>query len=717
MRTLKISLLVFFLSITISAQVGWFWQNPLPQGNTLESVCSTDSNEIFAVGFCGTILKSIDGGEEWISQRSGITKNLNGVSFINRYIGIAVGFDGTIIKTTNGGEYWFEVTSGTIEDLNSVQFITETILTVVGNSGTILRSNDAGISWMLQSSGITNDLNDVYFIDPNIGNAVGWGGKILRTTDGGINWTQYTFGGNPLFLSVYFLDSNYGIVVGITNRIYRTTNGGLNWTWQGPASGIYNFEDVLLINDSLGIIAGWDEANQVGKVLVTTDGGITWHFANTGEIKPFYFSVSLTGGDEVCIVGWEGIIIKSTDFGENWIEKSSGTRMPLDAISFSDELHGTAVGTYGANNTILRTNDGGLHWYPQDSNVNAGLLSVTFTDRYNGTAVGDYFDAIILRTSNGGISWNTQYFSETEELYGVSFIDSCIGTAVGYPGKILRTTDAGLNWQVQSSGTTARLKSVTLIDAENGFVVGDGGVILKTTNGGLTWTTVWVAQKDLNCVSFQSGDVGIAVGDDGLIVKTTNNGETWTSQQSGVIYDLYSVAFSNSENVTVVGGDVDVNGYVLRTTNGGDNWSIQVFTTYSLLGVCIINDSVGYICGSGGTILKTLNGGIVTEGGEIKNVNLATVENFSLSQNYPNPFNPVTKIKFEIPDQVRHDNALVTLKVYDILGREIATLVNEEKPAGEYEVEFNAANLPSGIYFYQLRAGQFTETKKMILLK
>ena len=96
-----------------------------------------------------------------------------------------------------------------------------------------------------------------------------------------------------------------------------------------------------------------------------------------------------------------------------------------------------------------------------------------------------------------------------------------------------------------------------------------------------------------------------------------------------------------------------------------------------------------------------------------------------LSTNYPNPFNPVTKIKFEIPGQARNDNALVTLKVYDLLGREVATLVNEEKPAGEYEVEFNAAKLPSGIYFYQLRAvdpstgsGQvFVETRKMVLIK
>ena len=90
---------------------------------------------------------------------------------------------------------------------------------------------------------------------------------------------------------------------------------------------------------------------------------------------------------------------------------------------------------------------------------------------------------------------------------------------------------------------------------------------------------------------------------------------------------------------------------------------------------------------------------------------------FELSQNYPNPFNPSTRIKFEIPGQTRNDNVLVTLKVYDILGNEVVTLVDEEKEPGLYEVEFIAANLASGIYIYRLHTLEFSETKKMVLLR
>jgi hypothetical protein len=108
-------------------------------------------------------------------------------------------------------------------------------------------------------------------------------------------------------------------------------------------------------------------------------------------------------------------------------------------------------------------------------------------------------------------------------------------------------------------------------------------------------------------------------------------------------------------------------------------------------------------------------------------VSVTGILNFGLGQNYPNPFNPSTKIKYTIPSvtlRQAQSDSWVTLKVYDVLGNEIATLVNEEKPAGTYEVEFNinshsgeVRNLSSGVYFYQLRSGDFIETKKMVLIK
>ena len=125
-------------------------------------------------------------------------------------------------------------------------------------------------------------------------------------------------------------------------------------------------------------------------------------------------------------------------------------------------------------------------------------------------------------------------------------------------------------------------------------------------------------------------------------------------------------------------------------------------------GVSFINNNIGTAVGWDGTILKTTNGGITF----IEDNEIAIVANFILMQNYPNPFNPITTIKYEIPK-----SGFVSLMVYDVLGNEIATLINEEKPAGDYEVNFSATSLSTGIYFYRLQTGSYSMIKKMTLIK
>ncbi|HCY76552.1 MAG TPA: hypothetical protein DHV28_11580 [Ignavibacteriales bacterium] len=122
----------------------------------------------------------------------------------------------------------------------------------------------------------------------------------------------------------------------------------------------------------------------------------------------------------------------------------------------------------------------------------------------------------------------------------------------------------------------------------------------------------------------------------------------------------------------------------------------------------MINESVGYTVGRNGRIYKTINGGGITNISE----DHPTVSEFVLFQNYPNPLNPSTKISWQSPV-----GSWQTLKVYDVLGNEVITLVNEYRNAGNYEINFDASKLSSGVYYYQIRAGSFVETKKMIYLK
>jgi hypothetical protein len=206
---------------------------------------------------------------------------------------------------------------------------------------------------------------------------------------------------------------------------------------------------------------------------------------------------------------------------------------------------------------------------------------------------------------------------------------------------------------------------------------------------------------------------------------TDTNEEDTVFKLGANVGDYWEVMFGPTMHVSVEAIDtVNIFGFQSRIINYELDGLIQYYVTFSDLFGPLDFYWSGEPPGTDyrykflvGCILDSIQyGNPVSVGQET----FATINDFSLSQNYPNPFNPSTKIKFAIPNvETRHASSLqmVTLKIYDILGREIATLVNEEKPAGEYEVGFNAINLPSGIYFYQLSAGNFVETKKMILLK
>lgn len=194
---------------------------------------------------------------------------------------------------------------------------------------------------------------------------------------------------------------------------------------------------------------------------------------------------------------------------------------------------------------------------------------------------------------------------------------------------------------------------------------------------------------------------------------STNGGAYWYEQSipSGIYPDLYSVNFSDLNTGWAVGHFYYTNsGLILNTTNRGTNWINQCDRIgFKLFSVHFINNKTGWVVGSDGTILKTTNGGAEPVG--IEPIATEIPNTFYLDQNYPNPFNPVPNIEFGILK-----SGIISLKVYDLLGKEAATLVDERLNAGKYIIEFNANGLTSGVYFYRFSADGFTDTKKMLIL-
>jgi hypothetical protein len=183
----------------------------------------------------------------------------------------------------------------------------------------------------------------------------------------------------------------------------------------------------------------------------------------------------------------------------------------------------------------------------------------------------------------------------------------------------------------------------------------------------------------------------------------------WTEVSQGILHNgtFYGIS-APSTNIIYVCGD---GGMLFKSTNGGDMWSsFTGLTSRSLNAISFYDVNHGFVVGDSGMIFHTSNGGgVVVDAG--KEPGPAPKE-FLLDQNYPNPFNPVTVIRYQLAV-----NSFVTVRVYDLLGREVAMLVNEVKNAGGYNVQWDASGYASGLYFYRLQAGPFVEIKKMMLLR
>ena len=722
-------IVVFLFPFILFGQGGWEYQNFSP-GN-LKFVCFVDSLTGWAVGD-EELIQTTDGGKSWKYQEISNPKweHKNSILFKNRNLGWVVGVE--IYNTNDGGEHWSKQERGTSQnrnfELRSVFFYNERIGWASGDSSLILRTTDGGLNWQSQSVGGKFDIvSSIYFID----SLRGWAVKekeILQSTNSGESWNKiYTVNVNYLN-SIFFLDSLNGWTAGYGGVIFSTTDGGKNWY----SSVVVDYQDlhfssVYFLDLNNGFIVGSYQDSffkEYPLLFKTTDNGKNWTSPNfnydPSEVLDVCFSsIIFTNNKTGWIVGCNSLIY-TTNGGSDWINHNSmmeGNGI-LTSVDFVNEKTGWAVGFDG---NILKTTDGGENW--NQTFRDRQMSDVCFIDENIGWIVGD---ETILYTTDGGNNWNEQTAPwHTGQIKSVHFIDVENGWSVGWFDPILKTTDGGQNWKASTSEQYS-LRDVVFLNEDYGWACGETwiedslqhskefGQIIRTTNGGAHWDEYKLEGCSFNSIHFVDTNIGWVTGTNltdytSILLKTIDGGITWrtiTVDES----NLFKIFFINKNIGWVTTGFES--GKILHSIDGGENWSEQ-FSSYrsfsTLSAIKFINEKTGWAVGSYGTILKTSNGGVTFV--EVDNNSLAPT-NFLLYQNYPNPFNPNTKISWQSPVGSQQ-----TLKVYDILGNEIATLVNEEKPAGKYEVNFDASKLASGVYYYRLQADSFVETKKMMVLK
>jgi len=708
MKKYIIPIIVFlFAVINVYSQSGWFWQNPLPQGNTLNDVRFLNSTTGYSVGNFGTIIKTTNAGVNWQVISIPTKLNLNSLFFSNNFTGYVCGDSGVVGKTTDGGVSWVIQRLGNLP-FNGICFGNLNSGCVVGNSGKIFITSNAGNYWN-EDSYTSANFKSVQFLNDSVVYVVG-GTYFLKSTSAGNVWNEILTTG-PYYhnLDLNFLNLNTGFIGGFYSLgsfpytyysvLLKTQNGGGSWNEIITESVSANsFTKVRMYDQFHGIVLGLD-ANSNNFMYLTNDGS-NWNRNNFPDNRGVN-SLSFTSLDTLISAGIGGGILKSYNGGSNWYAMQYGMNQSISSMNFINNNFGYCIGSTA---NILNSTNGGQSWNTQFSS-GIYLDALTFVDSLIGFAGGS--GGQFLKTTNGGINWSSSYLSNMT-IRDISFSDYLTGYAVG-DLKAMKTTDGGNTWSQMPITSNWTLYRVHFFNALTGFVASTTICrIYKTTDGGASWG-IYVIGSNIYDMKFIDQNTGF-IGDDRYIFRTTNSGAYWSDYPiTGPWGGFY---FSNSQT----GYATNTVGGILKTTNCGTNWNtLNTITNNSLNSIYFFNDNTGIVAGNYGTILRTTDAG--GEFVNINNIGSEVLNTFSLFQNYPNPFNPVTKIKFDVPAVGNSRDRSVKLIIYDVLGREVAMLVNEQLKPGSYEVEWDGSNFASGIYFYQLVTGDFVQTKRMVLIK
>jgi len=308
--------------------------------------------------------------------------------------------------------------------------------------------------WYPQKSCVNNIHTSIFFLDNNNGWAVNQVGDIIHTTDGGNNWSKISYI-YTMLRDIKFSDFNNGWAASIDGFAYKTTDGGFSWIEPSLQDSTSSPESIFFIDSLRGWSAGYGGYNTydpnyfTGEIDFTSDGGVSWikQYEGSYHLIDIHFIDSSYGW----AVGRKGTILYTSDGGLNWIRQDSLlTNIDLNSVFFIDSLNGWAVGGEwyeggrGGHGIIIHTSNGGQNWSIQTAAKDTTLSDVTFANAFKGWAVG--IDGTILSTSNGGNDWSLQSSGVNFDLVSVSFVDSTSGWISGSADTILHTTDGGMTF-------------------------------------------------------------------------------------------------------------------------------------------------------------------------------------------------------------------------------------------------------------------------------
>lgn len=580
--------------------------------------------------------------------------SISQIYFEDKNKGYIVAGDGVFGSSVDGGHTWVSKVISN-ENLNGIAVTSDSGIYIAGDAGLLLKSTNSGLDWEKLAFPTSNNLTSIQITETGLGTITSK--NIYSTTDFGSSW--YKSSGVDEAETIYVTASSPSSYM---NRYIEQSGKYIetysNYKIKGrypAATKVKNCDNGCIVgsNSYLASIQGHPVHNPVGN--------------NYKILDSFFFSAS------------EGVIFSSnglmtTENGADWSINSYPGSGYL--YNFKADFLDTKHGYISINGAFYYTDDGGINWqFKKQFTSEVGFRFI------NGSTGILADENKIYKTTDYGNTWDVIDYppmaSSIYSILGVHIIDDNMWFISCAPGILLRTSDSGNSWEQIAWGHLSPydVKDVSSYDGElivaviaayEGPALYPRGIVMKSTDGGINWEqTYWRNNVEFRSIYLHEGPYGLLGRDDGSLCKTFSSALDFTT-----IHNFDGISIDKIE------------------VNEANEVFLHLMHDQQIL------YAENYFTATG-----------------IKNEPMTNVA-FSLGNNYPNPFNPVTKISFTL-----RSSDHTTLQIFDILGNEIDTILDEYLTSGEHQTIWNAERFASGIYYYRLTSGSYVEVKKMILLK
>lgn len=720
---------IFLLLYTTSFAQNYWTPTNGPYGGQINSLISIGSDIFTNAG--GIVFYSTNNGTTW--NETGLANA--GVGVIAKEGNKLIAIGSKIYISVDEGAHW-SVTGNSIPWMNmQLLAASSTTLFVSSNDGLVshfnysfYRSTDDGANGTSSSIGLGNtSVNAVAFIgDSNI--YIGTNSGVYISTDNGGIWKSAGLENIGISAICVASDGTGGrnIFAASRNGVYLSTNNGVSW--YSINSGLS--DTVVTALSVYAKVAGVPvilAGTQGGRVFLSGNNGYDWTDMSNGLIAgPWEWGDwegdvrSLTVVESNFFACTNADLFLSTNEGVQWKPADIGisNSLTINALAVDSSESGNHIFAGSFPSGVFLSTDSGSHWAAMNNGINSidiNAITISGKNIFAGGPTG------VFLSTDDGTSWDTTGLSNTGEVVSLISAKETKGDTLILAGTwsgLFISPDNGKTWN--STGLKGDVSALAWSQNKQGgidiFAGTRGSGVFLSTDDGLTWSSLHngiPVVENINALVFCGKKLFAAT--DYVLYASTDDGASWsptdlntsTISSNTWVYSL-AVDTSGTKILDLFAGTNDHG--VLVSTDSGATWSAA---NAGLTDVCIYSLAV-----SGSNLFAGTNARGVwklsLDG--LTAIHEPTTEKvpqtFYLFQNYPNPFNPSTVINYQIPK-----SGLITLKVYDVLGREVAILVNGEKPAGNYEVEFNGSRLSSGIYFYRIQAGDYVSAKKMILMK